>query len=101
MIPLSRKLILVGIDGAAWKILGPLISSGEAQNFHSLISQGSVGVLHSTVPAQSPPAWTSMFTGVNPGKHGIVDFTLREKDGFVRCWSRYRVCKTIWRILSD
>ncbi len=98
---MSRKLILIGIDGATWKIIGPLISSGEAQNFHSLISQGSVGVLHSTVPAQSPPAWTSMFTGVNPGKHGIVDFVLYEGRKFVPCMSRYRMTETIWRMVSD
>lgn len=42
-----------------------------------------------------------MFTGVNPGKHGIVDFVLREAGKFVPCLSRYRMSKTIWRIVSD
>lgn len=41
-----------------------------------------------------------MFTGVNPGKHGIVDFLLKEKNGFVPCLSRYRMCETIFQILS-
>lgn len=42
-----------------------------------------------------------MFTGVNPGKHGIVDFVLYEGGKFVPCMSRYRMTPTIWRIMSD
>jgi len=98
---LDRKLVLIGIDGATWKTLGPLISSGELQNFRTLISQGTISVLRSTIPAESPPAWTSMFTGVNPGKHGIVDFLLREEGKFVPCMSRYRMSETIWQLLSQ
>jgi predicted AlkP superfamily phosphohydrolase/phosphomutase len=33
-------------------------------------------VLTSTVPPYTPPGWSSIFTGVNPGKHGIFGFTL-------------------------
>jgi predicted AlkP superfamily phosphohydrolase/phosphomutase len=42
-----------------------------------------------------------MFTGVNPGKHGIVDFILHEKNGFVPGFSSYRMCKTVWQVLSE
>ncbi len=39
-----------------------------------LIARGSAGSLTSTVPTYTPPAWISMTTGVNPGKHGIFGF---------------------------
>src|SRR5208337_3671270 len=101
MNPELNKLILLGIDGATWKILAPLISAGRLPNFRRLIADGSSRILQSTVPAESPPAWTSMFTGVNPGKHGIVDFQLKQNGKFVPCLSRYRMTPSIWRIISD
>jgi len=98
---MKRKAILLGIDGATWSILAPAVESGKLPQFRRLLSQSTVGVNRSTMPPDSPPAWTSIFTGVNPGKHGIVDFELREKDGFVRCYTRYRMCKSIWEIISE
>jgi predicted AlkP superfamily phosphohydrolase/phosphomutase len=40
----------------------------------ALRKRGSSGVLASTVPTYTPPAWTSAATGVNPGRHGIYGF---------------------------
>ncbi|HYW01940.1 MAG TPA: alkaline phosphatase family protein [Candidatus Acidoferrum sp.] len=98
---MNRKIILLGVDGATWKIIAPIISAGGLQNFKKLLADGASGILHSTIPAESPPAWTSMFTGVNPGKHGIVDFQFKENGKFVPCLSRYRMAPTIWKIISD
>lgn len=98
---MTRKVILIGIDGASWSIIAPRIASGQLPAFKRIISRGTVSALESTVPPGSPPAWTSIFTGVNPGIHGITDFMLREKDAFVPCWSKYRMTKTIWQILSQ
>jgi predicted AlkP superfamily phosphohydrolase/phosphomutase len=98
---LQKKLVLLGIDGASWSILAPMISNHQMPNFRRVLSKSSVGTLYSTVPPDSPPSWTSMFTGVNPGKHGIVDFLLLEGDRFVPCFSRYRMCKSIWQMVSE
>lgn len=95
------KVIVMGIDGGTWSVIAPLISKGVLPNFKKVVAEGMTGILHSTIPGVTPPAWTSIFTGVNPGKHGIVDFYMREKTGFVSCSSRYRMCKTIWDILSE
>src|SRR5437016_829381 len=38
---------------------------------------GAWGPLRSTIPAATFPAWTSLVTGVNPGRHGVLDFTER------------------------
>ena len=39
-----------------------------------LRDEGAWGVLNSTIPALTPPAWASLVTGTNPGKHGIYHF---------------------------
>jgi len=70
----KRKLVLLGLDGADWKILNPLIGEGCLPNFKRVMENGSYARLSSTIPPLTPPAWTSIFTGVNPGKHGIFDF---------------------------
>lgn len=69
------KTTVLGLDGADWKILNSLLEQGELPMLQKLMENGSHGVLNSTVPPNSPPAWASMITGVNPGKHNIFDFT--------------------------
>ena len=38
------------------------------------MAEGAWGSLRSVTPNLTPPGWTTAFTGVNPGKHGIFDF---------------------------
>jgi predicted AlkP superfamily phosphohydrolase/phosphomutase len=43
--------------------------------------------MRSTVPPLSPPAWATLMTGVNPGKHGVFDFyhmPLRTRGSYLR-----------------
>ncbi len=41
------------------------------------MARGAWGGLRSTLPAATFPAWTSLVTGLNPGRHGVLDFTER------------------------
>src|SRR5881396_3590067 len=41
------------------------------------MAAGAWGPLRSTIPAATFPAWTSLVSGVNPGRHGVLDFTER------------------------
>ena len=68
------KLLVIGIDGATFTIIDPLIEAGKLPNLDRLIERGSKIRLVSTVHPMSPQAWTSFHTGVNPWKHGILDF---------------------------
>jgi predicted AlkP superfamily phosphohydrolase/phosphomutase len=68
------KLLIIGIDGATFTIIDPLIEAGKLPNLDRLIESGSKIKLVSTVHPMSPQAWTSFHTGVNPWKHGILDF---------------------------
>src|SRR5918992_5690577 len=71
---LMPKAVVIGLDGAAWHLLDPLLDAGLMPRLQALRAGGASGTLRSTVPTYTPPAWTSAATGVNPGRHGIYGF---------------------------
>ncbi len=71
---MQNKVLIIGLDGGTWKILCPMMENGIMPNLKRLVDSGSSGVLKSTIPPITAAAWTSFQTGVNPGKHGIIDF---------------------------
>jgi predicted AlkP superfamily phosphohydrolase/phosphomutase len=71
---MSPKSVAIGLDGAAWHLLDPMIRSGAMPRLAALKEKGAWGTLRSTVPTYTPPAWTSAATGVNPGRHGVYGF---------------------------
>ena len=99
----KNKIFIIGIDSATFDVITPMIQKGELPNLARLVREGCSGVLQSTIPPVTPPAWVSFMTGKNPGKHGVFDFYVSPSYGYVRpVWnSRYIKAKTIWRILSD
>ncbi len=68
------KVCVIGLDGASFSVLDKWIAAGVMPNLAALIAEGARGDLISTMPPVTGPAWTSMTTGVNPGKHGVYDF---------------------------
>ncbi|HMB06767.1 MAG TPA: alkaline phosphatase family protein [Isosphaeraceae bacterium] len=68
------KVFVLGLDGATWDILDPLVRAGELPHLARLIGRGVSGTLHSVFPPLSPVAWTGVMTGKNSGKHGIFEF---------------------------
>ena len=68
------KVLIVGLDGATWRLLGPWVRAGRLPHLGSLMARGTWGTLRSTVPALTMPAWASFMTGKNPGQHGIFAF---------------------------
>ena len=78
---------MLGLDGATYSMLDPAFSAGHMPRFRALMDRSASGILTSTIPPYTPPGWTSIFTGVNPGKHGIFGFTLgnvQRQGGLVR-----------------
>jgi predicted AlkP superfamily phosphohydrolase/phosphomutase len=71
---MSRDVLHIGLDGATFDILDPLMASGAMPVLRQLVESGARATLRSTVPALTPPAWTSLMTGRGPGSHGIFDF---------------------------
>lgn len=68
------ETLVVGLDAACWERLDPLLEAGDLPNLEALLTDGVEGDLQSTSPPMTPPAWTSMVTGVNPAEHGVQDF---------------------------
>jgi len=73
-----KKVIVVGLDGLERKIVGPMLDEGLLPNLAKLKQAGGFSSVETTCPAQTPVAWSSFATGVNPGGHGIFDFIRRD-----------------------
>ena len=69
-----KKLLILGLDALPWRILNPIMAAGAAPRLKALVDRGCSGILRSTVPHQTPAAWTTFMTGVQPGTHGIVNW---------------------------
>lgn len=68
------KVLIIGLDGATWTVLGPWIEDGSLPHLRALRERGCWGELRSTIPPLTAPAWSSFITGKNPGKHGVFHF---------------------------
>ena len=95
---MKNSVLLIGIDGATWDLLKPWIENGELPTLKKLLNKGAEGYLKTTIPTISCVAWTSLFTGTNPGKHGIFDY-LTNSGRLVN--SDTIKSKKIWQVLSD
>ncbi len=69
------ELVLVGIDGATWDVIDPMLARGELPNLAKLIERGLRGPLLSLPPLSSPVVWTTIATGRHARDHGILGFT--------------------------
>jgi predicted AlkP superfamily phosphohydrolase/phosphomutase len=68
------KVIVIGLDGATFRLIDPLVAAGRLPTFAALMRRGVRGTLHSTLPPNSAAGWTAFMTGKNPGKTGIFGF---------------------------
>ena len=74
----SQRLVILGFDGMDPLLTGTWIRQGKLPNMKRLAEQGGMYPLGTTHSAESPTAWASFATGVNPGKHNIYDFLVRD-----------------------
>jgi len=70
----EQRVVVLGLDGATFEVLLPMMERGELPNLSRVMREGVWGRLESTIPPFSVQAWVSMATGKNPGKHGVTDF---------------------------
>jgi predicted AlkP superfamily phosphohydrolase/phosphomutase len=96
-------LLILGLDGATLDLAAPWAADGTLPHLASLMREGAWGRLASTVPPATFPGWTSFMTGVNPGRHGIFDFTRRDGGAYrVRFVNAtHRRAASVWRLMSD
>jgi predicted AlkP superfamily phosphohydrolase/phosphomutase/tetratricopeptide (TPR) repeat protein len=98
-----KKLLLIGWDGADWKVINRLIDAGKMPQLSKFVEQGVMGNLATLYPEFSPILWTSIATGKRPFKHGILGFSEPDPNsGGIRPVSNLsRTTKAIWNILSQ
>ena len=93
---------IIGLDGADWDQLGPMLERGEMPNLKRLRDGGASGVLLSDEPMLSPLLWTSIATGKTADQHGITWFMTDAPDGTkVPISSRERRVRAFWNIATD
>lgn len=68
--------MVLGLDAADLDVMRPLLDRGEMPHVAALLADGASGVLHSTIPPVSAPAWATFLTGVDPGRHGLYAFVV-------------------------
>lgn len=101
---LSSKTVVIGLDSVTFDLITPWIEAGKLPNIKKLMDKGCSGVLKSTVPPLSPVAWTTFLTGMNPAKHGILDFVEPVSNSKERIIFNNRTrCrqKPIWKYLNN
>jgi predicted AlkP superfamily phosphohydrolase/phosphomutase len=73
-----EKVFVLGFDGLDPTLARKWMDEGKLPNLKQLADEGAFRTLGSTQPSESPTAWSSFATGVNPGRHNIYDFLVRD-----------------------
>jgi predicted AlkP superfamily phosphohydrolase/phosphomutase/Tfp pilus assembly protein PilF len=102
-VPARPRVILVGWDGADWKLLDPLMQRGLLPNLSALVARGRTWNLDTCQPMASPLIWTTIATGRSPVDHGVADFAEIDPKTRTRLpisgWSRK--IPAIWNVASE
>jgi predicted AlkP superfamily phosphohydrolase/phosphomutase len=97
-----RRLLLIGWDGATYRMIDRLVDAGKLPTVERLMSRGVHARLESTIIPISSAAWTSAVTGKGPGETGVYGFFEPLEDSYdVRLISsRSNKATPLWRILT-
>jgi predicted AlkP superfamily phosphohydrolase/phosphomutase len=72
------KILIIGLDAATMELIKPWTAAGHLPGLAQLMREGAYSTLLSTPNMHSASAWTSILTGVNPGRHGLYVFSDRD-----------------------
>ncbi|MAE69948.1 MAG: hypothetical protein CME06_05715 [Gemmatimonadetes bacterium] len=79
----AQKVFLLGVDGCDPNLLRQYMDEGLLPNYKRLADGGSFMPCETSMPPQSPVAWSSVITGLDPGGHGIFDFIHRRPESYL------------------
>ncbi|MBN1354968.1 alkaline phosphatase family protein [bacterium] len=99
----NLRVNVIGLDGATWEIIDPLIERGELPGFARMKKEGVWGNLETFQPTDSVSIWTSIATGVTPTRHGIQTFirSIPGSDRTIPSPGTDRRVPALWNIVSD
>ncbi|MFH1505723.1 MAG: alkaline phosphatase family protein [archaeon] len=97
----TKRVIVLGLDGACWDVLDPLIEKGIMPNLKRLKQESSWGDLKSSMPPTTALAWPCFYTGKNPGKHGLMEFLYTDYDYKNKLSSNKDIkADSLWKMLD-
>ncbi len=76
----TKKVLCLGLDGMDPLLLRKYLDEGILPNFSRLVEMGDFKVCETSIPPQSPVAWSNFITGQDSGGHSIFDFIHRDPD---------------------
>ena len=97
------KVFILGLDGATFDCLNPLMEEGVIPNIKELCDNWASGPLQTIFPPVTAPAWLALATGLNPGKTGVFDYINKKSpEGYkmVPISSAYYEKRAIWDLLG-
>ena len=66
-----RKVVVVGLDGLDWLVVRSLMDRMPVAS--GIADKGWAGEIEAVFPPDSIPSWISIFTGLDPSGHGILE----------------------------
>lgn len=100
---MAKKVLVLALDSVNLEALQPHLDAGRMPNLKALLAAGVSGVLHSTTPPHTAPAWTTLATGKHPGVHGVLNFRRfdpRTQQGRLNTTLDVPH-KTVWQLLDE
>ena len=101
---MNTNTLLIGLDGATFSVLDPLMDQGHMPFLKSFLAGGVRAGLRTIIPPLTPPAWTSLITGQRPGRHGVFDFFRMDsrETRYIRFFNSSDVgCETVFSLASS
>lgn len=97
----GMRLLVVGLDAGCRPVLEPLFESGTIPTLREVFETGASGPLESQIPPWTASAWPSLFTGKNPGKHGVYDFLSFDGYDWDVVNATHVRARPVWELLSE
>lgn len=96
------RVFVLGLDGTPCSWLRAETAAGRLPNLAALFQDGSLVPLRSSLPAVSSTAWTTFFTGQDPGGHGIFGFMECRPDSHDLWFPNYRhvAAPAVWDLAA-
>jgi predicted AlkP superfamily phosphohydrolase/phosphomutase len=96
------RVFVLGLDGTPHSYLREEVAAGRLPNLAALFEEGSLVPLRSSLPSVSSTAWTTFFTGRDPGGHGVFGFMDCKPDSHDFRFPNYQdvTVPTIWDVVG-
>ncbi len=105
---LTDKVIVLGVDGFDPRLAKKFMDQGKMPALKEFTGRGSARedlVLLGAMPTVTPPLWTTLATGANPGTHGITCFFASDPVNIDTMYynldSRQSKAEPLWNVFAE